>query len=109
MNRLALAAVTVLALVACGSDPAPPPAQPPPLVAPPPPEPPASPPPAPAPPPEVEWKTIFDFASLPPARVAKPDDKKIVALATDIKKAHKECGAAGAAISSEAPRQGAFT
>ncbi len=62
-----------------------------------------------APPPEKPWSTIVDFASLPPARASKPEDKKIVALATDIKKAHKECAGQAGTITSQTPSQGAFT
>lgn len=60
------------------------------------------------PPPEVPWKTVVDFASLPPARVAKPaEDKKIIAAGSDIKKAHPECAGATARVASQAT--GAFT
>lgn len=62
----------------------------------------------PPPPPEVPWKPVVDFASLPPARVAKPaEDKKIVAAGSDIKKAHPECAGATARVASQAT--GAFT
>jgi hypothetical protein len=108
-TRTILAVVLPLA-AACGGDPAPPPAPPtPPVVEPPPPPPP---PPATAsapPPPEAPWNTIADWASLPPLHAAKPEDKKIIALASDIKKAHKECATATGVITSDTPSPGAFT
>jgi hypothetical protein len=95
--------------VACGGEPPPqPPPAPQPAVEPPP----APPPPTastPAPKPEAPWTTLVDFAQLPGPRAAKPEDKKLFALVTDIKKAHKECGAATPTVTSQSPSQGAFT
>jgi hypothetical protein len=108
-SRLALAAILLACTAACGGEPPPPPATPPPPA----PEPPPPPPPAPtasAPAkPEVEWKTMYDFADKNEPRTAQPDDKKIIALVTDIKKAHKECANATPTISSQSDKQGSFT
>ncbi len=109
---LAFIASTTLALAACGGDPPPPPATPsPPAVEPPKPRAPelASTATAPPPKPEVAWTTVVDFAALPPARAAKPEDKKLLALVTDIKKTHKECAASTPTITSQTASQGAFT
>jgi hypothetical protein len=57
----------------------------------------------------VPWKTIVDFSTITTTRAAKPEDKKIIALATDIKKTHKECAAATPTISSQGSSTGAFT
>jgi hypothetical protein len=112
MIRHALAAVLLACSAGCGSDPAPPPAAPPPPA----PEPPKPPEPPPAPPvtappakPEAEWKTIYDFAEKHTPRTAQPDDKKIIALATDIKKTHKECANATPTITSQTEKPRAFT
>jgi hypothetical protein len=94
---------------ACGGDPPPAaPATPPPGDPPPPPADPA-PPPAPPAPPEVAWTTIVDFASLPAPHTATADDKKLIALATDIKKSHKECTGATPVVTSHSQSQGSFT
>ncbi len=57
--------------------------------------------------PEIPFKPVVDFAALPPLRAAKPDDKKIVAAAGDIKKTHAECAGAPVRVASQAT--GAFT
>lgn len=99
-------------VVGCGGDPppapvtpaAPPPAEaaPPPVV----PAPTASTPPA---KPEVAWTPIVDFVSLPTTRPAKPEDKKVLGMLTDIKKTHKECAAATPTVTSQSATFGAFT
>ena len=103
---------TSLLIAACGEDPKPPPATPAPAPLEAPTPPPTMAPPAPtasAPPPEVPWATIVDFGSLPPARAAKPEDKKLIAMLTDIKKTHKECAGMTAVVTSQSATQGAFT